>query len=692
MAPAVSPDHDRDRDRDRDRDSRIGELLEHLKHLEHAAKIPAKQRALKISAQVDRVCTSAYENGLPDASLNKVIDIITLPNELDQASINSLIRNLYPASKVLDVVVIKIVNSLGHGRAKLSFSAQAALLKWLVMIYDILDNQKVLSQLYGILFNLLDTVAIRMELTRRAGNEPPLVGLMRVFKDYYPDIIVGDAVSGRASVFTHPNPEWREHLGEIQATHYQRTQDGLPPEKRTFRVARKGPNGGKYARNPAIPGVHTLNAQESSITLEEIEDVHDFVQRLENIEPPNQLVAVIGDPLLQKFLQLRSSEIYSRRVDTWLLAFFEDQLESTNPSETKMLEMLEAVRGYTQYTKILPAACFTYLKSMIYSWNGIASRKVILDLLSFTPIAPFEELYSITFQPLEAAVLEDGSIESKLALLDFYRNLLDHWTLSLLARPEPSPIATPAITSLATHANMLATTIAQTSQSIIALSCVLDFYESLTSLISQQSLKDIIHIPIPPAELIYTLHFTQSLNIVSRLCGILARYKRAFEASMGSKVQHYAKDYLNHFNGFLMDICNCIWKARAFNTSDTNAVGCLLNENVVSRLDHYTKALGNPLSLSTIFSLSFSPVFCLLAITYVRELEDAAEDEILCRHPGPVTQISLKQLEKDGGIILSWPDYKLGLLCFLEDKGVHGIGKLMYSTLKQLMTARQQRG
>jgi hypothetical protein len=41
-----------------------------------------------------------------------------------------------------------------------------------------------------------------MELTRQAGNDPPLVGLMRVYKDYYPDVIVGDVTSGRASVFT----------------------------------------------------------------------------------------------------------------------------------------------------------------------------------------------------------------------------------------------------------------------------------------------------------------------------------------------------------------------------------------------------------------------------------------------------------------------------------------------------------
>lgn len=41
-----------------------------------------------------------------------------------------------------------------------------------------------------------------MELMRQSGNDPPLVGLMRVFKDYYPDVIVGEVTSGRASVFT----------------------------------------------------------------------------------------------------------------------------------------------------------------------------------------------------------------------------------------------------------------------------------------------------------------------------------------------------------------------------------------------------------------------------------------------------------------------------------------------------------
>ena len=44
-------------------------------------------------------------------------------------------------------------------------------------------------------------VACRLALSRQTGNDPPLVGLLRVFKNYYPEIIVGEATRGRASAF-----------------------------------------------------------------------------------------------------------------------------------------------------------------------------------------------------------------------------------------------------------------------------------------------------------------------------------------------------------------------------------------------------------------------------------------------------------------------------------------------------------
>lgn len=93
--------------------------------------------------------------------MDELVDIITLPNELDQASIANIVRNLYPAAQVSDDTLLKVIGALGHGQYKAAFPIQVLLLKWLVMVYKSVRNPKVFSHAYGFLFNLLDTIAIR---------------------------------------------------------------------------------------------------------------------------------------------------------------------------------------------------------------------------------------------------------------------------------------------------------------------------------------------------------------------------------------------------------------------------------------------------------------------------------------------------------------------------------------------------
>jgi centromere protein I len=128
-----------------------------------AARIPAKQRVVKITRVIDIIASKAYGHGLAQETLGELVDIITQPNELDMASVTTLIKNLYPAGRVSDEIVLRVVGSLGHGKAKAAFPVQAALLRWLIMVYDFLENQRILSQLYSLLFNLLDTIAIRFD-------------------------------------------------------------------------------------------------------------------------------------------------------------------------------------------------------------------------------------------------------------------------------------------------------------------------------------------------------------------------------------------------------------------------------------------------------------------------------------------------------------------------------------------------
>jgi centromere protein I len=83
---------------------------------------------------------------------------------------------------------------------------------------------------------------------------------------------------------------------------------------------------------------------QTSVTLEEIENANGFVAELEKIELPNQLVAVMGDPLLQKLLQLKSTDAVRQRVDNWL--------EGDGSSEGALLDMLASILEYTRFTKV----------------------------------------------------------------------------------------------------------------------------------------------------------------------------------------------------------------------------------------------------------------------------------------------------------------------------------------------------
>jgi centromere protein I len=81
--------------------------------------------------------------------------------ELDQSTTTTLIKNLYPANRVPANVVVSIIGCLGHKKEKPSASTQAALVRWLVAIHEVLEDHSIVLRFYAVLFNLLDMITIR---------------------------------------------------------------------------------------------------------------------------------------------------------------------------------------------------------------------------------------------------------------------------------------------------------------------------------------------------------------------------------------------------------------------------------------------------------------------------------------------------------------------------------------------------
>jgi centromere protein I len=94
------------------------------------------------------------------------------------------------------------------------------------------------------------------------------------------------------------------------------------------------------------------------VTLEGIDTVEAFVERLERIEPPGQLVSFLTDPLLQKYVDLKPSPVVSARISLWLATCLEDQIASTtlNAEDPAFLtELLDGLLQHARYTKVCMA-------------------------------------------------------------------------------------------------------------------------------------------------------------------------------------------------------------------------------------------------------------------------------------------------------------------------------------------------
>ena len=374
-----------------------------LTELSIVAFIPAKQRRTSVVDLIKAIAAHAYEAGIEPEILDRLISIIAKSKHLDQSTLTTLIKNLYPSERVASAIVTKVICCFGPSKSKPSPATQALLLRWLILVYEDLEDQSHLSKLYAVLFDCLDMISLRRSLchllsliTRRnhvkpfrvqelmgllqnvGDDERELLGLLRVFKSYYPEIIVGEANLSRRRAnyfFKHPDPEWVAHLKVIQDKEARSTG----PNLQTFQAIRRGVKRSRV--EVLIPRVQTSRVQQNFTSLEELRNVSDFVQKLDKIELPNQMASALADPLAQKYLHLIQKDEAYIRLESWLTSFLEDELDrlltgDEEDDSSPLGYVLEVIVGFIRFTKVGSFLCFCKeLLSIDYSKIENASRR-----------------------------------------------------------------------------------------------------------------------------------------------------------------------------------------------------------------------------------------------------------------------------------------------------------------------------
>lgn len=362
----------------------------------------------------------------------------------------------------------------------------------------------------------------------------------------------------------------------------------------------------------------------------------------------------------------------------------------------------------------MPAAVASFIEAYLSFWNGRDNREQILQILEYLPVDTFDSLRETFLSPLEVAVLDD-TLVSRIAILEFYSSLIRQWGIKLRTQPSTSPESKP-LSRLIVHVELLALSILEipatthgingdTDQSKPATLSVVEFYSTLAGLFSYASVNGNIRLTVPLSPTVYTLVFTPMSSVISIISSVLASYKSSFEESLASEVLQaqnngtenlYPTKLVGQFNGYVMDICNLLWRNRGLNIEDPNALGCLIPASTTIMLTQYIRESNDitrernrdaafNFTLSSIFSVSHHAALCNMSAACFADIEfENKIGEGKPRLRKPVTQKALSALEKSGGVKMSWQEYRLRMLDWLDVAGNRGIGDLMRSTMKAL--------
>lgn len=311
--------------------------------------------------------SNAQQHGLTTGTLKRLLEVLTCANALDQTTQKALIKILYPADQVPSHLICVVVNGLGYGSRKASVSSQQLLLKWMIMVYDNLEDPSIFSSLYSVFFNLLDMNSLRadlcpllaritrrkhvkqfrvqmlQDLSKKVGREPALSKLMHVYDAYAPGILDIKRAAGRVHDFSHPDPEWANQLQRILERADHLSADALHQREAnpSFR------QGAKRVRLSA--------SVEGSYSLDRIDNAEDLVNNIEKIRITGLATSDLDDPVLLRYLALGSEDTHTEDVNECLSKGFMQQLDSlTSGRDAKkpLAEVLEETLAYTQYTKV----------------------------------------------------------------------------------------------------------------------------------------------------------------------------------------------------------------------------------------------------------------------------------------------------------------------------------------------------
>ncbi|XP_006869176.1 PREDICTED: centromere protein I [Chrysochloris asiatica] len=574
-------------------------------------KNKSMEKHLKIMEKV------AWIDGLAPEEIDVLLNV-ALSGKFGNAVNTRIFKCLIPATVISGDSVVKAVSWLCVG--KCSGTIKVLFLRWLVAMFDFINEKDQVNLLYGFFFALLQDDALcpyachllylltkkenvkpfrvrkLLDLQTKMGTQCHLQALLSLYKFFVPTLISVSLPIRRKIYFKNSGNLWQAALIAVRQRNTEPSPLSLKLPLGSAKVRslkRKWnsdsiipmPNSSSYDKECGKKEISLSDLLSNSGSFP-VEQLHNLPQLLENIhclELPSQMGSILNNSLLLHYINCIRDESVLLRFYHWLSQLLQEEClwYKVNNYEWKkqFTSLLDSVIKAQCFLQEGFYSCETFLYKSLPLWDGLCCRSQFLQLVSWIPFSNFSELKPLVFDHL-ASLFFTSTIYFKCSLLQCLRELLQNWLLQLSMDIHMKPmLSSPLKTTLGESMKSVSKLIHYVSwlstnglrlenNSIFLLHFILDFYEKVCDICINYNLPLVV---LVSPGVFYPALFSLDSSILNQLCYIMHRYRKNLTAAKKNELVKKAKSQFNfsnkiyrEFNHYLTAMIGCLWTSKSF--------------------------------------------------------------------------------------------------------------------------------
>ncbi|XP_064639090.1 centromere protein I-like isoform X2 [Lineus longissimus] len=579
----------------------------------------------------ETIYSLSSDHGVTDEMMGEILDIAACGKYADTVC-SKLVKSLIPRMAVPSGLVVSAVSWIGTTYP--SQAVKVLIIRWMVLIFDRIEDVAKLQALYGPLFYFTQSKAIcpyvchlLYLLTRKedvslhrirhllnlqqkiyVGSQSHIMGLLSIYKLYCPSIVNIVVPKGRKSFFRQVDRNWALAIQQVMERHEAQTSI----HERTQVDADDLLSQSKRRRIEVIPfaqsSIMNMAKQKSTspsdtdpVPMQHINSFEQLVESMDRIEWPSQSGSVLKNRYLQHVVACNPDQIFNTRFQYWLGNTLQDEV-LLHPYGNRGEKLLWALSSFADFIQEGVPVVESFLIKYMNSLNSTRLKPSLLALLKRLRLHSFPILHDLILEPLRNLFFS-SSVYVKCQILVCITELFENYLTTEISRyqraalkqtvsPEKSvdipdfySVFQEEVEELKPY-KILKDTMAYMldicSLAIQAEGCHVLLSNCVFNLLDIVSVFPKYRVPfvlLPPTLCIYSPLLSNNGLTLARLCENMILCRKAFQDLKESEISNEefpesqrGFDEILTFNGYIRNIMDALWLCRAFTVTEDYSI------------------------------------------------------------------------------------------------------------------------